>query len=142
MSKEATTKYRKLIKKLEDNFMEQKEIMMQLEKIISSDNIGLNKRLFKKKDEIIFSTFNAPILVPKPLAKILKIDNDKKMTRCEVSDSMYKYFKENKMYDKNKKIFIPSKKIRKIFGMEEEDTLTFYNFHMWLRKVYEKEEES
>ena len=48
---------------------------------------------------------------------------------------LYKYFSENKMYDKkNKKQIIPNENIRKIFGMKENENINFYNVQTWLKK--------
>nr|AEX62947.1 putative SWIB domain-containing protein [Moumouvirus Monve] len=41
------------------------------------------------------------------------------------------------MYNtKTKKEIIPNSKIRKIFGMKDDDVMNFYNLQTWLKKVY------
>lgn len=45
------------------------------------------------------------------------------------------------MYHANtKKEIIPNKKIKEIFDMKNDDTITFYNLQTWLKKVYNKDQ--
>lgn len=123
---------------LRENYAQQKKLMNDLKELLS-----LHKKDIKtvsKSNSFVnsgkHSGFNKPEPVPESLKNLLKIEEDS-MPRSKVTALLYKYFTDNNMYNtKTKKEIIPNKKIKKIFGMQDEDTITFYNLQSWLKKVY------
>lgn len=82
------------------------------------------------------SGFNEPVPVPEPLQNLLELDNTP-LSRSHVTKLMYKYVKENKLYSPDtKKIIIPNKEMKDIFGIKKNDVMKFENFQTWLKKVY------
>ena len=94
-----------------------------------------------KKNSGKNSGFNKPAAVPKTLQKILNL-NDKPLARSHVAKLMYKYFDENNLYSpRTKKIIIPNKAMRTIFGMKKTEIIKFENFQTWLKNVYSEKDE-
>lgn len=94
-------------------------------------NISKNKKNPDKQFGI-----NKPEPVPKPLQQLLKI-NDVALPRSHISALIYAYVKKNNLYSpETKKIIIPNKKMRDVFGMKQKDIITFTNFQTWLKKAY------
>lgn len=139
-SKKIEIEYANLVQKLHDNYQEQKELLTNLDQLIKSTNkkITLDTPHNRQKNSNNISNFNKPEPIPTQLKKLLKLEQDE-LTRSQVATLLYKYFSDNDMYDKKKKTeIILSKKLRKIFGMDDDDIINFYNFHSWLRKLYEQ----
>lgn len=82
------------------------------------------------------SGFNEAVPVPEPLQKLLGLD-DNPLSRSRVTKLMYEYIKENKLYSpKTKRIIIPNREMRVVFGIKKNDVMKFENFQTWLKKVY------
>ena len=85
------------------------------------------------------SGFNKPEHIPESLRQLLDID-EVELPRSKVTKILYKYIEDNNMYNTNtKKQIMPNKKMKKIFGIETGDNMTFYNFQTWLKKVYNED---
>lgn len=124
---------------LRENYAQQKKLMNDLRELLS-----LHKKDIKLvKSNVCTNTgkhsgFNKPESVPDALKKLLGIEEES-MPRSKVTALLYKYFTENNMYNtKTKKEIIPNQKIKKIFGMQDGDTITFYNLQSWLKKIYQQ----
>lgn len=124
---------------LKENYVQQKKLMADLKELmnIHKKEIKLVSKSGNRSNSGKNSGFNKPEIVPLSLRKLLNID-DEMLPRSKVTGLMYKYFTDNKMYNsKTKKEIIPNNKIKKIFGMTDDDVITFYNLQTWLKKVYE-----
>lgn len=137
---------------LENNFESKKEDIMRtlkeiniLTKKVTMDLKQLES-MHKKELKLALKTttkksgkqsgFNEAVSVPEPLQKLLGLD-DKPLSRSRVTKLMYEYIKENKLYSpKTKRIIIPNKKMRIVFGIKKNDVMKFENFQTWLKKVY------
>lgn len=125
-----------LIQALQENYMQQKRLMCELK-----DLKTLHKREIKRarndstssKNSGKHSGFNKPQPVPEKLRRLLEID-DTDLPRSTVTSLMYQYFRSNDMCDK--KDITPSKEIKKIFDMQDDDVMNFFNFQTWLKKLY------
>lgn len=123
---------------LRENYKQQKKLMEELHQLRT-----LHKKEIKKSSKSLSRSntgknagFNKPLPVPSNLKKLLDIKEDV-MSRSQVTRLMYEYFRKNNMYNTNtKKEIIPNDKIKKIFGMQKGDEITFYNLQTWLKKVY------
>jgi len=131
--------YLELIDELQENFLFQKKLVADLEKILSGrkKELMLAKKIMGQNGEIKISNFNVPEPVPKSLKKLLKIDSDE-LTRSQVATLFYQYLKDHDMIDKRRKIIDLSNKIKKIFEMDDDDEMNFYNLQSWIRKLYNK----
>jgi len=113
--------------------------LKELESIHKKEIKSIGKPM--KKNSGKQSGFNKPVPVPVPLQKLLKLD-DRLLARSHVAKLMYKYIEENNLYSpKTKKIIIPNKEMRTIFGMKQNDVMKFENFQTWLKKVYNENDE-
>lgn len=125
-----------LIQALQENYAQQKRLMCELK-----DLKTLHKREIKQarndstssKNSGKHSGFNKPQPVPEKLRMLLEID-ETDLPRSTVTSLMYQYFRSNDMCDK--KDITPSKEIRKIFDMQDDDVMNFFNFQTWLKKLY------
>lgn len=142
MSKKSNTTTKHLDEKIEEikvalkeNYIQQKKLMNELQELMQKKKLKNSRSC--KINSSKNSGFNKPEPIPKPLAKLLHIKEDT-LPRSKVTVLIYEYFTNHKMYDKNKKEIIPNTKIRKIFAMDEDDTIDFYNLQTWLDKVYEE----
>ncbi|AVL94690.1 SWIB/MDM2 domain-containing protein [Moumouvirus australiensis] len=127
-----------IMEKLRQNYLEQKKLINDFREL---------KATHKKEIKCVYKSnarsnsgkqtgFNKPEPVPSSLKSLLKIKEDK-LPRSKITNLIYQYFTDNNMYNsKTKKEIIPNSKIRKIFGMKDDDVMNFYNLQTWLKKVY------
>ena len=131
-------KLEKIRTDLKENYVQQKKLMNELKELLSihKKDIKLISKNGNRTNCGKNSGFNKPEPIPSTLKKLLKI-NDDMLPRSKVTALMYQYFTDNKMYNtKTKKEIMPNSKIREIFGMKDDDVITFYNLQTWLKKVY------
>ncbi|AYV85485.1 MAG: putative swib domain-containing protein [Satyrvirus sp.] len=134
----------KIMEKLKKNYVQQKKLINDLNKLVSSD---INKIKLSYEPQCRINSdkqteFNKPEKIPESLRKLLKIKEDM-LPRSKITELLYQYFTNNKMYDETKKnVIIPNAKIKKIFGIAENDVINFYNLQAWLKKVYDRPENS
>jgi chromatin remodeling complex protein RSC6 len=115
--------------------MDLKELETIHKKELKTAGKNTNKKSGKK------SGFNKPVPVPVPLQKLLKLDNQP-LARSNVTKLMYKYIRENNLYSpETKKIIIPNKEMRTIFGIKKNNVMEFENFQTWLKKLYNEGDE-
>jgi hypothetical protein len=89
-----------------------------------------------KKTTVKCSGIVKPAPVPASLRHLLNL-NDTHLSRSDVSKLVYRYIEKNKLYSpKTRKIIIPNKAMKNVFGMKDNDTIKFENFQTWLKKVY------
>jgi hypothetical protein len=125
---------------LKENYAQQKKLMNDLRELmtIHKKEIKLISKSKNRGGSGGQKGFNKPEPVPLSLKKLLKIKEDM-LPRSKVTQLMYKYFTDNKMYNtKTKKEIIPNDRIKTIFCMEDGDVINFYNLQTWLKKVYQE----
>lgn len=126
-SKNFDRNFEELSSALHENYSEQRRLMAEVNDLLMVGGNGNRKK---------YVGFNKYEIVPTSLRKLLK-NEEEKLPRSKVLNLLYQYFRENNMYHPNSKNeIIANRRIRKIFGMNDEDILTFYNLQRWLRKVY------
>lgn len=81
------------------------------------------------------SNFNRPRNVPESLKKLLKIEEEI-MPRSKVTKRLYQYFSTNEMYNDLGQV-VPNTRIKKIFGLKDNETISLYHLQRLLDKVYE-----
>ena len=126
---------------LRENYREQRMLDKKLKELMTlhKKDIRLSRKGSSNSGK--HSGFNKPEPVPEALSGLLGIEEEE-MPRSQVTKLLYKYIKERGMYnEKNKRILEPSRRIRRIFGMEDDDEITFFNLQTWLKKLYVEEEQ-
>jgi chromatin remodeling complex protein RSC6 len=132
------TKIDEIKSALADNTAQYKKLQKDLVELSQIHKKEVNRLSKKPRGNAgKYSGFNKPEYVPPSLRKLLNIDEDM-LPRTEVTKRLYSYFNYNNMYSKSSaRVVIPDDRVRRIFGMTEDDTLTFFNLQTWLKKVYE-----
>lgn len=125
---------------LQENYSTQKKLMDDMKVLLNknSKEIKLKKNHRTKSVENIpvQSDFSTPQPVPPKLAKLLKIENEN-LSKTNVTKLLYGYLKENKLYNLKTKEITPNKQLKKLFSLEDDDVLDFYNLQSKIRKLYE-----
>lgn len=129
ISKESEERLIELQIALNKNYCKQKKIMNEIRELMEELKVNLPKQ------EINQLLFLREQPVPKPLRKLLDIEEEL-MTKADVTDLLYQYFKEHDLCDKVTKEITPNKKIKKLFNMNDDDEINFYNLQNWLDKLY------
>lgn len=89
---------------------------------MNKESDGFEKKVFEVTDE---------------LANVLNIDKKTRFTRAEISQSMNAYIRENDCRDEVDRTLIkPNEELVKLFKLDAQDKLTFFNLHSFLRKHY------
>ena len=80
------------------------------------------------------SEFTIPILISDELATFLGKPAGTEMSRCEVSKELNTYIRENGLQDtENNRKINADEKLRKLLGLTNEDELTCFNLHKYLK---------
>ncbi|QGR53833.1 swib/mdm2 domain-containing protein [Moumouvirus maliensis] len=127
-----------IMEKLRQNYLEQKKLINDFRELKATHKkeIKCINKSNARSNSGKQTGFNKPEPVPPSLKSLLKIKEDK-LPRSKITNLIYQYFTDNNMYNsKTKKEIIPNSKIRKIFGMKDDDVMNFYNLQTWLKKVY------
>lgn len=125
---------------LKENYTQQKKLMNDLKELMTlhKKELKLTTKSGNRSNSGKHTGFNKPEPIPPSLKKLLKI-KEEMIPRSKITALLYQYFTDNKMYNtKTKKEIIPNQKIREIFGMCDDDNITFYNLQTWLKKVYKE----
>jgi len=123
---------------LKENYLQQKKLMNDLKELMSlhKRELKLSSKSGNRSNCGKHTGFNKPEPVPQVLRDLLGIEEDE-LPRSKVTRLLYQYFTDNGMYNsKTKKEIIPNNKIKKIFKMNDNDIINFYNLQTWLKKVY------
>uniref|UniRef100_A0A6G6AAY1 SWIB/MDM2 domain-containing protein n=1 Tax=Borely moumouvirus TaxID=2712067 RepID=A0A6G6AAY1_9VIRU len=127
-----------IMEKLRQNYLEQKKLINDFRELKATHKkeIKCINKSNARSNSGKQTGFNKPEPVPPSLKSLLKIKEDK-LPRSKITNLIYQYFTDNNMYNsKTKKEIIPNSKIKKIFGMKDDDVMNFYNLQTWLKKVY------
>ncbi|AGD92274.1 putative swib domain-containing protein [Megavirus chiliensis] len=129
-----------IIEKLRENYLEQKKLINDFRELRATHKKEIKSisRSNTRSNTGKLTGFNKPEPVPASLRSLLKIKEDM-LPRSKITNLIYQYFTDNKMYNtKTKKEIIPDTHIKKIFGMKDDDVINFYNLQTWLKKVYDE----
>lgn len=136
---EFDNKLEDIIQLLQNNYQQQKQLMNELKELKMSHAKEIkvaSGQSVKKSGKN--SGFNKPQPVPLSLRKLLQLD-DEELPRSTVTSLMYQYFQTNNMCNtKTGREIQPNRKIKTIFGMNDDDIMNFYNLQTWLKKVYQE----
>ncbi|CAH6420963.1 Hypothetical protein MVR_LOCUS219 [uncultured virus] len=116
---------------LQENYVEQKRLVARLEGLLKLEPSP------KARGTTQHTDFSTPELVPKPLAKLLDLDANSPLSKYQVTQKLYKYLGNKGLIDNKTKEIVVGKRLRRTLGMDDADTLDFYNMQSWIRKVYE-----
>lgn len=125
-----------IIESINNNYLEKKKLMANLRKYLikCGNNIYLDE--YRHRDpHSRLTTFNNPEPIPLKIRELLNIDKEV-CSRLEVTKHIYKYINKNNMYDSKKKEIIPDKRMRRVFGIKDNDKVNFYNLQFWIKRVY------
>ncbi len=129
-----------IIEKLRENYLEQKKLINDFRELKATHKKEIKSisRSNTRSSTGKLTGFNKPEPIPASLRSLLKIKEDM-LPRSKITNLIYQYFTDNKMYNtKTKKEIIPDSHIKKIFGMKDGDVINFYNLQTWLKKVYDE----
>lgn len=135
------TKKQKQIKliseQLKANYLEQKRLQNELAKLIELDNTVCLTNLSGTRPQNcnVQCDIYKKGPVPKQLAKILRIDED--MSKCEATKLLFEYMDDRDMIDKKTKQITPSRKIRRLFDIDKNETVTFFNLQTFIDKLFD-----
>ncbi len=127
---------------------------ISLLKKIKKNNNKLTKIVKKKKNKNIKTDIKKKKgiyykkNIPKKIALFFNLEEDCLMSRVEVTRKFYKYIKDNNLnYQKDKRIFIPDKKLKDIFNLEDninneldiknKKILSVYTIQTYIKKCYQ-----
>ena len=83
--------------------------------------------------------FMKPIKMPNELALFLDVETGTEWSRLKITKQIMKYIKENSLQDKDDKRKInPDERLKTLLKLKEGDELNFYNFQVYLSRVYNK----
>ena len=120
---------------LQENYAQQKKLMHELDILMSQQNNKISLVKFDNRtnsgNKINFDSEPVPL----PLKKLLMIDSEF-MPRSQVVKLIYEYLTNNKLCNKKTKEISPDEKLIKIFKMNKDDTINYYNLQSWLKKLY------
>ena len=95
-------------------------------------------KTMKKTKSNRLSGFNKPTEVPAPLQKLLKLSPDEKLPRTQITKLIYEYIKQNNLQSAtDKRTINPNKELQKLFGLEKNEQLSFYNIQTHMKKIYQ-----
>ncbi|UFX99843.1 SWIB domain-containing protein [Megavirus baoshan] len=129
-----------IIEKLRENYLEQKKLINDFRELRATHKKEIKSisRSNVRSNNGKLTGFNKPEPIPASLRSLLKIKEDM-LPRSKITNLIYQYFTDNKMYNtKTKKEIIPDSHIKKLFGMKDDDVINFYNLQTWLKKVYDE----
>lgn len=100
-------------------------------------------KTMKKTKKNRLSGFNKPLEVPVKIQKLLKLSPDEKLPRTQITKLIYEYIKENNLQsESDKRTINPNKELQKLFGLEKNEQLSFYNIQTHLKKIYQLKNEN
>ena len=120
----------------------QKQINQDQKLLIKQHNreIKLSRKNRRNKNSArrnVKSGFNKPTPVPEPVAKLFDIEEGTLLARTVVTKMIYQYIRDKGLQNpENKRQINPDSKIRKLFQLSKEDTLSFENFQTHMKKLY------
>jgi hypothetical protein len=123
-----------IINDLRKNFVNQRKLMDKLKAVTIKNEFTPSKKWhLEEKECIVFYKED----VPKKLRVFLGLEKDVELSRADIVTKFYEYLKENDLIDKKTKKITLNSKIKKLFDMNKDDVIDFYNLFMWINKVYD-----
>lgn len=136
-----------LLEKISKNYKDQRDEIRNLMKLHKKE-----LKMYKKKKPSILKEqtgFTKPCPVPEKLAKFLKLDAGKELSRTELTKLLCGEFKKRGLYHKDdRRIIIPDAEVRKMFGLtkdaekstdpKDKNGLNFYNLQKYIAQCYKE----
>lgn len=132
-------KVKKEVKLKEDKSeeLEGKDVKKNKEKKVKKEG--------KKKEEVIPpSAITTPIIISSELQIFLNKPDNCSMTRLEITQLMYDYINKNNLQNlDDKKIINPDDNLKKLFNLNDNQELTYFNIQSMINKhfIIEKKED-
>jgi chromatin remodeling complex protein RSC6 len=83
------------------------------------------------------SGFAEPVRVSKELQTFMKLNEDDKVARTEVTKYLSSYIKEHKLKSpENGRVIVPNPELSALLGAKEEDTITYFNLQRFMNKHF------
>jgi chromatin remodeling complex protein RSC6 len=132
------TMQKKMIQyKIESLTEDKVAIEERIDDIINSSHATSSENHNYKSLSCRESKFTKPLPIHSILAEFLGVPIGTLMSRTEVTRRINKYIRENNLRDKEnyKKIF-PDEKLKKLFKMDDNIELTFYNIQKYISPLF------
>ena len=129
--KEVKSKVKKTKEKVEKVEKEDKETKEEVkEKKVKKER--------KKKEEIVPpSAITEPILISAELQQFLSKPDNCSMTRLDITQLMYDYINKNNLQNlDDKKIINPDDNLKKLFNLNDNQVLTYFNIQSMINKHF------
>jgi chromatin remodeling complex protein RSC6 len=83
------------------------------------------------------SGFAEPVRVSKELCTFMKLNQEDKVARTEVTKYLSSYIKEHNLKSpENGRIIVPNTELSALLGAKEEDTITYFNLQRFMNKHF------
>jgi len=83
------------------------------------------------------SGFAEPVRVSKELQEFMKLNEDDKVARTEVTKYLSSYIKEHKLKSpENGRVIVPNPELSALLDAKEEDTITYFNLQRFMNKHF------
>jgi chromatin remodeling complex protein RSC6 len=110
----------------------------KLEKRVAKDQKAVLKRVNGKRKRATNSGspsgFSKPGPISDELRSFLNIGKDELIARTEVTKRINTYCKDNKLQgEKDKRVLLPDKPLRKLLRLSTKDELTFFNLQKYMK---------
>lgn len=135
--------FNKIVLDINDSYSLMKTIRLNFKELskVHKYELKMYKNMKKSKSNRL-SGFNKPADVPSSIKELLKLENDDKLPRTQITKLFYEYIKEHNLQNESDKRTInPNKELKKLFGLEKNEQLSFYNIQTHLKKIYNTETE-
>lgn len=131
--------FNKLTNDINDSYKLLKNIKNNFKEISKIHKYEVKMYKIKKKSKTL-SGFNKPVKIPETIKQLLKITDDTKLPRTQITKLIYEYIRQNNLQSEtDKRTIIPNKDLQDIFGLEKNEQLSFYNIQSHLKKIYQTE---
>jgi len=83
------------------------------------------------------SGFAQPVNVSKELQNFMKLNDDDKVARTEVTKYLSSYIKEHKLKSQeNGRVIVPNEELGSLLGANDDETITFFNLQRFMNKHF------
>jgi len=83
------------------------------------------------------SGFAQPVNVSKELQNFMKLNDDDKVARTEVTKYLSSYIKEHKLKShENGRVIVPNEELGSLLGANDDETITFFNLQRFMNKHF------
>ena len=102
-------------------------------KMKAYDKISIKPKKSTRKP----SGFAQPVNVSKELQNFMKLNDDDKVARTEVTKYLSSYIKEHKLKSlENGRVIVPNEELGSLLGANDDETITFFNLQRFMNKHF------